>query len=96
MANLCRRSLSKHVDTLIAVVVLGLMIGGVFCVAFPPEPEKVPECEQLGEVDDIPLLTEDQKKVARATGVADYDVAGMHYVDASLPREYYDYRRKHG
>lgn len=86
----------NRMDQLIALGVLGLLIGGVLVIALPPEPEYTPECQQLGEVDDISLLTEDQKKVARATGVADYDVAGMHYVDASLPREYYDYRRKHG
>lgn len=96
MANRCRKSLSERMDSLIALGVLGLLLGGIFCIAFPPPPEEMPESQQLGDIDDIPLLTDEQKKVARATGVADYDVAGVHYVDASLPREYYDYRRKHG
>lgn len=42
------------------------------------------------QVRDRDLLTEEEKEMARESGVGSYTINGVHYVDYTLPSEYWD------
>lgn len=78
------------VDLAISICVLALFGAGALFVAIPvnDDHEDIPESRQL-EANDEPLMTDDEKKVARAKGIIEFSVGGMRYHDPDLPKEYY-------
>lgn len=79
-------------DAIISVCVLIVLLAGAVFVSgtVPVDYEPLhPESQQLNCINDIPLMDDQEKAEARESGYAAYDMFGMHYVDASLPKEYY-------
>lgn len=77
-------------DFIVALCVLALFGVGALFVAIPinDEHDDIPESRQL-EANDEPLMTDDEKKVARARGIIEFSVRGTRYYDPDLPKEYY-------
>lgn len=95
MARRSRRSSKTKkktdiVDLAISLCVLALFGAGAFFVAIPmnDDHEDIPESRQLEATDDS-LMTDDEKKVARAKGIIEFSVGGKRYHEADLPKEYY-------
>lgn len=77
------------VDLIVSLGVLALFsVGALFVILPSDNTEYTPESRQL-EAEDEPLMTDEEKRVARARGIIEFSVGGKRYHEPDLPKEYY-------
>lgn len=75
---------------LLVIVFAAAILVAVFCsVALPRAVGRGSDQTVFQNVDDLELLSPEQKQEARETGYAAFDFGGMHYVVEGMPHEYY-------
>ncbi len=79
----------KVLEAIGILLASAVILGAPWVLVAISQPWKLPEPEWLPIPDDIPLMTAEEKALAREDGVGAFTYRGMHYVDHDLPATYW-------